>query len=476
MSDPQKGQQGKRKAAAGPPEGVERKRETESAKGASGEPSATTGAPEKRTSDNPSFAPDDVSKAAPPVPPASGLRSTAAFQAWLGSLPPPPESFFAGDDLNWDAPWSDVTLRVELPFSLMVDDAAIPIQVGGHTFPVSLHGESFELHICILSDSKQSAIYEGPFRKREELSTEIQDFLRMRSDANPLWRKCKTVLKITSRCNEDVWNKAGNDQPTRPSVRLYLEELCRAHIPVVNTLIQAYRLATYDHFAFEIAPWDVPYWRVERDGKAFSCLLVPYRGWDHKIVSLDAQRYQLIEATSLREKISDIGTAGEMELLDAINFMERGNYSDAIRRITTAIEVVVAAVAGYQVEQHEGMQAAAKFLKKTRLDFPGRITKYEALSGRKLPDALKKDLNKTRTLRNHIVHGGHRISPGERSLADLAVFNGRLTFNWFENDAQRKKVRESRPGFRSLGRDLTYNIFHPEITPDGVVLSPLRNR
>jgi hypothetical protein len=92
----------------------------------------------------------------------SALRSTAAFQARLGSLPPPPESFFAGDDLNWDAPWIEVTLRVELPFWLMVDDAAIPIQVGSHTFPVSLHGEWFELHICIVSDSKQSAVAQAP--------------------------------------------------------------------------------------------------------------------------------------------------------------------------------------------------------------------------------------------------------------------------------------------------------------------------
>jgi hypothetical protein len=145
------------------------------------------------------------------------------------------------------------------------------------------------------------------------------------------------------------------------------------------------------------------------------------------------------------------------------------------RRLTRS-EVVVAAVAGYLPGQREAVQAVAKFLEKTRFNFQGRIAKYEALSGRKLPDALKKDLNQTRTLRNHIVHGGHRISRGERSVADLAVFNGRQTFNWFENDVQRKKVRESRPGFRSLGRDLTYNIFRPEITPDGVVLSPLKNR
>jgi hypothetical protein len=91
---------------------------------------------EKHTPENLAFTAEDVSKAAPPVPPASALRSTAALQAWLGSLPPPPESSSVGDDLNWDAPWIEVTLRVELPFWLMVDDAAIPIEVGGHTFLV----------------------------------------------------------------------------------------------------------------------------------------------------------------------------------------------------------------------------------------------------------------------------------------------------------------------------------------------------
>jgi hypothetical protein len=397
------------------PKEVERKRETGIPKEPSGEPSATTRTTEKQTPDNPAFAPDDVSKTTQPIPPASAMRSAADFQAWLKSLPPPPKSFSIGQDLNWDAPWIEVTLRVELPFWLMVGNTEIPIEVGDHTFPVSIHGESFELHICAISDAKLSRVHQGPLRKREELNAEIQDFLRTKPDANPLWRKCKTVLKITSRCNEDVWNKRPQiDEAIRRSAHLYMEELCRAHIPVVNRLIQAYRLATYDHFAFEVAPWDVPYWLVERDGDACSCILVPYRGWDHRPIGHDGpdggpQRYQLIQATSLREKISDIGTRGEMELLDAINFMERGNYSDAIRRITTAIEVVVAAVAGYLVEQHEGVQAAAKLLEKTRLNFPGRIAKYEALSGRKLPDALKKDLNKTRTLRNHIVHGGHRI-------------------------------------------------------------------
>ena len=89
----------------------------------------------------------------------------------------PRESYFVGQDLNWDAPWIDVKLRVELPFWLMVDNTTIDIEVGGHKFPVSLHGEVFELHIGLISNSKQSVIYHGPIRKLEELGADLQTFL-----------------------------------------------------------------------------------------------------------------------------------------------------------------------------------------------------------------------------------------------------------------------------------------------------------
>jgi hypothetical protein len=73
-----------------------------------------------------------------------------------------------------------------------------------------------------------------------------------------LWRKCKTILKIPTRCDEDLWNKAQLTHvrpPINRAVNLYLQELCRAHLQVVNRLVQAYRLATYDYFAFEgVAP------------------------------------------------------------------------------------------------------------------------------------------------------------------------------------------------------------------------------
>ena len=258
-----------------------------------------------------------------------------------------------------------------------------------------------------------------------------------------------------------------------------LDELCRAHIPVVNKLIQAYRLATYDPFAFEVAPWDVPHWFIERDNQGCACTLVPYRLWDYPTTGHfgpdgQLQPYRLIDAEGLRAKMSAQASPGELELLDAINLMERGNYSDAIRRITTAIEVIVAAVAEDIVSAKEGPQAAKRFLDDTRVNFQRRVKKYEQLSGRTLSDGMRRELDHTRKLRHRIVHGGYRVAPAERGSAQRSVDFGRWTFNWFENDTQRREVREQRIARRSLGREMTYNIFRPQITPEGITLSPLR--
>jgi hypothetical protein len=261
-----------------------------------------------------------------------------------------------------------------------------------------------------------------------------------------------------------------------------MNNLCAAHIPVVNKLIRTYRLATYDFFPFEVSPWDIPYWYVEKQQHSALCCLVPYRNWDHKPVSMvagpDGRRpfYQLIEAPQLVESISDKFTPGELELLDAINLMERGNYSDAVRRITTAIEVIVEAVLYDLVEQHDGKEAALKFLKDTRMNFAKRIKKYEALSRRQLGDGQNNELTRTRNLRHQIVHGAYRISPGERGNAQRSVDTGRWIFNWFENDEQRRNVRETRIAFRSLGRDMLSTIFRPQITLEGVLLSSVNDQ
>lgn len=400
-----------------------------------------------------------------------------------------PDRFIIGGDLNWDAPWTDVQLWVELPFWLMVDNTTITAELEGHEFQVAVHDNYFELHGAMVTDSRMSVAHIGPRIELDDLPGGIQEFRRAHPEVPLIWRKCKTVLKIASRCNEDVWAAGLGKKKLHPAtVRLYLEELCKAHIPVVNRVVQGYRQATYDYFAFEVAPWDAPVWQIEQGGKSLRSLLVPYRGWDEKPFFYEVgafsfkppigptsppKKHQLISAENLQKHIPAVATPGEFELLDALNLMERGDYTGAVRRITTAIEVIVEAVVGKEVEAAEGKAQAEKFLNKTKLNFDRRVSKYEALSNRVLSDGLRKQLAVTRDLRHRIVHAGYRIGPAERGPAQMAIDTGRWTFNWFDNDNARRRSRESSIGLRSLGRDLTYGIFPSKITPEGVVVSPI---
>lgn len=434
---------------------------------------------ERKTSSNDTSQSEASSTSESDIRSSPQLMDTDAFNDFLKSCGSPPASYRLGDDLDWNAPWVEIKLQVELPFWLFVENTTLQVEVGGHEFPVSIHMEYFELYANNISDSKNSLIYQGKFLKDDEMPENIQEFKRLNPTVHLLWRKAKSVLTITTRCNEDVWLKRTKDPSsvTPQSVILYFDELCRAHIPVLNKLVQGYRLATYDPFAFEVAPWDVPYWMIKRDSKAYSCILVPYKTWDHPISKRSdgqLEQLKLTNADSLRTHLLTSPHPGELELLDAINFMERGNYSDAIRRITTAIEAIVCAVTEKVVSAKEGPKAAKKFIKDTRVNFYSRIQKYTQLSGRVFPDFQQKILDQTRKLRHRIVHTGYRISPAERGLAQKYVDCGRWMFNWFENDAERCNVRERQIVLRSLGREMTYNIFKPQITPEGVTLSQPR--
>jgi hypothetical protein len=392
-----------------------------------------------------------------------------------------PGRYTVGDSLKWDAPWIDVQLWVELPFWLMTSNATVTVNFDGHQFPVAIHDNYFELFFGEATDSRSSVGYRGPFKKWEDLSANVKEAMKAHPNSPYMWRKCKTYLKVGTRCNNDVWTAVHNRElPRSNEARLYLSELCRAHIPVVNRLIEAYRLATYDYFAFEVSSWDVPTWSVERGGDAASVTLLGYRAWDSKPLigklkdpSEKPKVYQLIEPNDFQQSLALCPSPGEPELLDALNLMETGDYSGAVRRITTAIEVIVEAVTAKAVEGTQGKQAAEKFLRDTRMHFIKRLKTYQELTGRTMTQATLRTLNETRELRHSIVHGGRRIGPGDRGAAQKAVDIGRWTFNWLEDDRSRRDVRERRIAFRSLGRELYAGVFPSRITPDGVIVAPI---
>jgi hypothetical protein len=150
--------------------------------------------------------------------------------------------------------------------------------------------------------------------------------------------------------------------------------------------------------------------------------------------------------------------------------MERGDYSGAVRRVTTAIEVVVEAALAKEIEVLDGREAARKFLSDTQTKFDRRVAKYEQITKRTISEGFRGQLRETRRLRHRIVHQGYRIVAGDRGAAQRSVDTGRWIFNWFENDEERKNVREKHIAFRSLGRDIEWGTFETDITPEGVVV------
>jgi hypothetical protein len=176
----------------------------------------------------------------------------------------------------------------------------------------------------------------------------------------------------------------------------------------------------------------------------------------------------LIAADALQTAMSEQGSPGEMELLDALNLMERGDYSGAVRRVTTALEVIIEFALRTELLTRHPESAVEEQLRSSRNDFPGRVRQYEKLSGRRLRPEQRADLERTRALRHEIVHQGTRVRFSDRGRAQTAVDTGRWLFNWFENRPDRVTVREKRLALRSLGRH--FSMFDAYIEPDGVVV------
>ena len=380
-----------------------------------------------------------------------------------------PQSYWLGQELDWEAEWEPVELFVELPFWLMVNDCSLQIVADSHSFNVDVRGEELEVHAGAILDSRASVVYVGAHP--ESMDPELLQ--QWQKEGVPLMaRPCKTVLRIQSRCNKDVLAATQEDGRRSSTAHAYLMALCEAHLKVVNTLVQAYRRATYDFFPYEVSPWDVPIWRIASKEGFAQVALLNYAKWDTKPhmgpIDGPTQVYSLVEPSTLQEALAGVASAGELDLLDAISFRERGDYSGAVRRITTAIEAIAGAALENELLARYSPEEAKQKLAASRNNFPKRVRHYEQESGRVLPEVFRTDLERTRNIRHEIVHKARRIAFSERGSAYRAVDTGRWIYNWFENDAERKRIRETRLALRSVGQH--HSIFDAHIEEGGVVV------
>jgi HEPN domain-containing protein len=308
------------------------------------------------------------------------------------------DEYYAGQELDWNAEVITVMLLVELPFWLMMPNNKLTININGYDFRIEIIEHFHELYGTEILDSRRTCPYIGPIEKIEKSIIQEAE----NQNIPILWRKCKTVLKIYSVCNEDVFKIKGDKHES--AAKLYLRTFCEAHIEVINKLIQHYRLATYDYFPFELSPWTVPIWWVTTGNtNGFRLSLLDYKNWDYKPIftnlDLTESVYNLISPFELQQNIvNDEPSPGEYELLDALNSMERGDYNGAVRRITTAIEVLVENLMMVKLYEVYEEEEVTKIFNKVKNNFPEKLKKYIELSERNLEEWIKEELPKIRDL------------------------------------------------------------------------------
>ncbi len=366
-----------------------------------------------------------------------------------------------GEGLAWNGPVEDVRLAVELPFWMMVNSSPLEISVGGWTAMVEIRGDHFEVHAGEYRDAKLNYVYLGPDPSQVD-PTAIED-------APAAVRKCKTVLRFPARSLTDAIAAIGDGYWRTQEALAYFAALCSAHIPVVNEVIVRYRLATYDYFPFELSPWDVPVWFAQAAGGHVMVPLLSYRSWDYKpLVNGDPMSLVTPEELATGRTSPE---PGEIELLDGLMLMERGDYSGAVRRVVTALEVAVESRLRAELESRHPPADVEQRLEASKNDFPGRLHQWSKLAGRDLPKALTDELDKTRAMRHAIVHRGRRLSHAERGTAQRAVDTTRWAYNHVEGRPDLVALREKKLALRSLGRFGPGGHFLSELTADGVVVS-----
>ena len=408
--------------------------------------------------------------------------------AEVNPSPDIPTSFCVGDSLDWQSPLIDVHLVVELPFFLMMEPTMVKIAHGPATHLLLVSEGETEDFVGRYEDSRGTCGYQGSdpdaFESRQDIKDLRLPFIR---------RRQRTTVYFKARVHEGILKDAHDisNGSQRRLVGDYLSTLCEAHLSVLNELIRRYRLSTYDYFAYEVRAWDVPIWHV-RGGPtgSVSVVLFHYAALETRPqlyrnilkpnkTAAERQEHRpltLVDGQTLESFDPSIGVPGELDLLDARNLMERGDYAGAIRRATTAIEALMEHVLRVELLKLHDSTTVENKLSASQNDYPGRYRQWKKLSGVAMSERLEQNFERTRNLRHEIVHKGRRITFEERHIAQQCVDTGRWFFNRIEQQPKRSELREKNNTVRSLARPTLAFRFPVEETPGGFLIRSLRDK
>jgi len=387
-------------------------------------------------------------------------------------------SFKSGDTINWDSPIRETFIYVELPFWLMIPSGDIQIEWSGHTFQVWVCPSWREVFMQQVTDSRGTVYHHGPRTSEDWMPGSQAAELIEANGIKWMERPCKTVVRIAINAHSHAFeSREGIELPRAHSeLSSYWASLCEAHVPVLNELIQRYRLATYDYFAYEVSPWDVPVWYIKHAAIG-RVLIAPYKAWDVKPVVFGTpdespKEMQYASLDELSSGSANEASPGEFDLLDARSLMERGDYTGAVRRTVTAVETLTEWSLSCELLRDYSKGETQKIIKETKNDFAKRLGKWQEVSGKEIGNVLIGEFMKTRKIRHQIVHAGRRLTQGDRGAAQRSVDTGRWLYNQIEDIPHRAYLRDHGT-IKAVGRVALSLRFPVSLQPEGFMVHPV---
>jgi hypothetical protein len=375
-----------------------------------------------------------------------------------------PPGWFAGASLCLEGGAIDVQLRVQLPFWLLMPDCELTAKFRESSLKVSVSGKTVEIRAGWLPAA--GCFHFAP-RAREPWEAAAEPVPGVSGDApgarpapkvnrivvpdgggDIVFRSTRTVLTIRTKAIEDCVRAITDGGSRTLDASMYFQSLAHAHIPFVNSVINAYRRATGDPFAVEVTEWDVPTWFLSVGGRAFAIPLVPYAAMDRfpTVERANATAAEPVHLSTEAEVQSALGSGefpGEIDLLDAWALYFRGRFADAVRSLMTAIEVAL------EFKLREALsskglpeQEVERRLSKTFNDFDARLTDYSRTMRRRVPGPivsalpwlngvrLKRELMGARRLRHKVVHEGLQLDPSMYAHLQRPMETMTWLFNW----------------------------------------------
>ncbi|MGB6161547.1 MAG: hypothetical protein WCF33_21575 [Pseudonocardiaceae bacterium] len=405
------------------------------------------------------------------------------IEAMTQRFGPIPQSFTFGDGIDWSSSLAETSLYVELPFWLMTPPGPVDVEWSGTMFTIDVCSPWMEVFGGEVTDSRSSVVHHGPWRPDgwqppQEIAEELAR-LRM----SWIHRPCKSVLRLTAQAHSSAFHVLDDSEPPRAHTeqRAYWASLCQAHLPGINELVQRYRLLTYDYFAYEVSPWDVPVWYLKHAGVGYRAVLLPYKEWDAKPVTVEdgdtpggppkVRQFEWTTPSELATTSSTDATPGEFDLLDARSMMQRGDYTGAIRRTVTAVEAVLRWALLAELEMKYPSEEVERRTANTDNDFPGRLAQWRKLAKPQIAQQEFDEFQATRETRHAIVHRAYRLTHQDREHAQRAVDTGRWLYNKIERKPDRARLRDYGV-LKSAGRTALAPRFPSTLDAEGITLRP----